>query len=229
MKKRRFPYISEQDLTDEAELLNVAATSAATRVLGPGLRAVVWVQGCFFRCPGCIAPDWIPLRPARLVKVEALVEELLANPALTGLTFSGGEPMLQAAGLARLARLARARRELNIICFTGFTLSLLKHTPPGPGVDELLEQVDVLIDGPYIEQLNDNRGLRGSSNQQIYYLTDRLRGVDLQGSPRAAEVKIEDGAAVLIGVPPKGLGEAFNQAADLASGLKGRLLQYERV
>ncbi len=229
MKKRRFSYISEQDLTDDAEILNVAATSTATRALGPGLRAVVWVQGCFFRCPGCIAPDWIPLQPARLIKVEALADELLANPAVTVLTFSGGEPMLQAAGLSRLARLVRSRRELNIICFTGFTLSLLKHIPPGPGVDDLLEQVDVLIDGPYIEQLNDNRGLRGSSNQQIYYLTDRLKGVDLQTAPRAAEVKIEDGAAVLIGVPPKGLGEAFNRAADRASGLKGRLLQYERV
>ncbi len=229
MKKRRFSYISEQDLTDDAEILNVAATNPATRALGPGLRAVVWVQGCFFRCPGCIAPDWIPLKPARLVKVEELVDELLANPSVTGLTFSGGEPMLQAAGLARLARLARARRDVNVICFTGFTLSLLKHTPPGPGIDDLLEQVDVLIDGPYIEQLNDNRGLRGSTNQQIYYLTERLKGLDLQSAPRAAEVRIEDGAAMLVGVPPKGLGEAFNQAADLASRLKGRLLHYERV
>src|SRR5512146_912679 len=98
-------------------VLNVAAICPTTRALGPGVRAVVWVQGCAFHCPGCIAPDWIPIRPARLVKPEALAEELLADPEVTGLTFSGGEPMLQASALARLARAARNMRDVDIICF----------------------------------------------------------------------------------------------------------------
>ena len=217
------------DLAERADVLNVAAVCPSTRSLGPGVRSVIWVQGCFFRCPGCIAPGWIPIQPARMVPLDKLVEELLVDPAVTGLTFSGGEPMLQAAGLARFARLARQVRPLNIICFSGFTLSHLRRVPPGPGVDDLLEQLDVLIDGPYIEQLNDNRGLRGSSNQQIHFFTDRLKAHDLAGDPRRAEIRIHAGEAMLVGVPPNRLSEAFHQAIETAAGMKGRLLKYERV
>lgn len=210
-------------------LLNIAALCSSTYALGPGRRAVVWVQGCAFHCPGCIAPDWIPIRPARLVRPEDLIDELLADPDVTGLTFSGGEPMLQAAGLAQVARLARSKRDLNIICFTGFIRAQLEAVPPGPGVVDLLDQVDVLIDGPYIARLNDNLGLRGSRNQKIHYLTDRLAGVDLEGQARKAEVVLTDGQAMMVGVPPHHLGEAFNQAVNLAASQRWELLRYERV
>lgn len=218
-----------QEAFNPADLLNIAAVCPATRSLGPGLRAAVWVQGCVFSCPGCIAPEWIPLRPARLVAPEALVDELLANPDVTGLTFSGGEPMLQAAGLARLARLARSRRDLDVICFTGFQRNFLVDTPPGPGVRDLLDQVDVLIDGPYVNRLNDNRGLRGSRNQRIHYLTSRLADHDLETQPRRAEVHIQHGQAMLVGVPPVHLAEGFNRAVDRANQLGWGLLRYERA
>ena len=209
--------------------INVAATCQSTRSLGPGTRAVVWVQGCVFHCPGCIAPDWIPIRPARMISPEDLVDILLADPLVTGLTFSGGEPMLQAAGLARAARLARSRRELDIICFTGFQRAHLENIPPGPGVADLMEQIDVLIDGPYISRLNNNRGLRGSENQRVHYLTDRLKDSNLENQPRKAEVLVTDGQALLVGVPPRHLGDAFNQAVDRAANLKWELLRYEQV
>jgi anaerobic ribonucleoside-triphosphate reductase activating protein len=229
MKPNYMEDLFEQDTIDSAEILNVAAMCSSTKALGPGLRAVVWVQGCFFRCPGCIAPGWIPIQPARLVRVDDFIEELLGNPAVTGLTFSGGEPMLQAAGLARLARQARARRDLNILCFTGFSLSHLRRTPPGPGVMDLLDQVDVLIDGPYIEQLNDNRGLRGSSNQRIHYLTERLTGFDFEQEPRKAEIQIIEHETMLVGIPPRQLGNVIHQAFDLAISREGRLHNYERL
>jgi anaerobic ribonucleoside-triphosphate reductase activating protein len=211
------------------DFLNIAAVCPSTHALGPGARAAVWVQGCVFHCPGCIAPDWIPLVPRRIVSPADLVEEILADPNVEGLTFSGGEPMLQAAGLAHLARLARARRNLNIICFSGFSLAHLLRMPPGPGVDNLLSEVDVLIDGPYIDRFNDNRGLRGSSNQRIHYLTDRLTDIDLASQPRKAEVTLFEQEIMLVGVPPKRLGDAFNLAVDQAVRLKERLLHYERL
>ena len=194
-------------------MLNVAATLVGTSVLGPGLRAVVWVQGCPLRCPGCLAPDWIPFTPARLVAPEVLADELLAHPLISGLTFSGGEPTAQAEGLAQLARLARQRRRMDIICFSGFTLERLRQSPPYPGVADLLAQVDVLIDGAYIAQQDDNRGLRGSANQRIHHLTHRLAGVDLQSAPRRAEVVVRDGHLMLVGVPPTGLLASVSQAA----------------
>lgn len=219
----------DEKIIPSYDVLNIAATCPATNALGPGLRAVVWVQGCIFRCPGCIAPEWIPLQPARLVQPEDLITELLSDPAISGLTFSGGEPMLQAAGLARLARLAREKRDLNIICFTGFQKSTLENSPPGPGIADLLDQIDVLIDGPYIARLNDNRGLRGSSNQRIHYLTNRLADYDLEDTARRVEIKLSDGQAFLVGVPPVRLGDAFNQAMDRVNKMQLELLNYERV
>jgi len=203
VERSTFPILSYSETFEEPPVLNVAAICQATRLLGPGWRAVVWVQGCPFTCPGCIAPNWIPIRPARLVNPEELVDELLADPRVTGLTFSGGEPMLQADALAILARAARFRRpSLDIICYTGYHRSQLERFPPSPGVDALLDQLDVLIDGPYVAHLNDNLGLRGSRNQRIHYLTNRIKPSDLENAPRRAEVRLAGGQPVLVGVPP---------------------------
>ena len=200
-------------------LLNIAATVPATRTLGPGLRAAAWVQGCCFNCPGCISPEWIPKELARLVTPQDLASELLANPEIEGLTFSGGEPMLQAAGLASVVRLARMQRQapLSIISFTGFTLDQLRRNSARmPGVEDFLGEIDVLIDGLYRADLNDSRGLRGSSNQRIHYLTGRLTGADFENNPRHAEVHIGDGYAFLIGVPAPEVLRSFQQAVDKA-------------
>ncbi|GHJ47147.1 hypothetical protein Cs7R123_44890 [Catellatospora sp. TT07R-123] len=194
------------------DIVNVAATCVGTAALGPGHRSVVWVQGCPFDCPGCLAPDWIPQRQARLVDAETLAEELLSDAAVDGLTLSGGEPMGQASGLAATVRAARRRRELSVICFTGFRLEALRRRPPGPGVEELLAEVDVLIDGPYRADRNDGVGLRGSDNQQIHHLTDRLAGFDLGSGPRRAEVRLRGREALIVGVPPAGLQDALEQA-----------------
>ena len=118
--------------------LQVAETCVGTRALGPGLRSVVWVQGCPFRCRGCIAPDWIPREGGREVDPADLAATLLAQPGITGFTFSGGEPMSQAAALARVITIARQQRDLTLICFTGYRLAELRARPPGPGVASLL-------------------------------------------------------------------------------------------
>lgn len=215
--------------------LNIASTSPATRTLGPGVRAAVWVQGCSFNCPDCIAPEWIPRRISRLVKPEHLVAEILSATDITGLTFSGGEPMLQAAGLAKLVRIARQYRELSLICFTGFTLEQLRQQPPGPGVTELLAEIDILIDGQYIAARNDNRGMRGSDNQRIHYLTTKIKrdNYDFEGGSRKAEIHLGDGYAMLVGVPSFGMSEAFRHAvgkanATLLSGVKDRELPHKK-
>lgn len=199
------------------QLINIAETCAATRSLGPGLRAVVWVQGCPFHCHACIAPEWTTSRVNRLIHPADLAAELLADPEVTGLTFSGGEPMMQAAGLAVTARIARALRDISIICFTGFTLEQLRDHPPGPGVHDLLGLVDVLIDGPYVDTQNDNLGLRGSSNQRIHYLTERLSSYDLVNEPRRAEIHFGSDYALLVGVPPDGVKKAFEGAIRYAN------------
>jgi anaerobic ribonucleoside-triphosphate reductase activating protein len=190
-----------------------------TRALGPGLRSVAWVQGCPFHCRGCIAPEWIPPEPAREVDPADLAAELLAHPGVSGFTFSGGEPMSQATGLAQVIAIARRRRDLTLICFTGYRLAELRASPPDPGVDGLLAQTDVLIDGRYVDTRNDGRGLRGSDNQQIHFLTERLAsaGAELTGGPRRSEIRIRGRSALLVGVPGPGVAAAFDLATTTAA------------
>lgn len=210
-------------------MINVAETCVGTKALGPGIRSVVWVQGCPLHCHGCIAPDWIPQREARLAHPDELAAELLADNHVSGLTLSGGEPMLQAAPLAAMVRAARRQRDVNVICYSGFTLGELRERPPGPGVADLLEQVDVVIDGPYQEAVNDGKGLRGSSNQVVHHLTGRLIGSAeaLAGGPRTAEIRVRDRSVLLVGVPPPGLVRNVDRAARRVrqmtpAGLSGR-------
>lgn len=197
--------------------LQVAETCVGTRALGPGLRSVAWVQGCPFHCRGCIAPEWIPQRPARETLPADLAAELLTNLGVTGFTFSGGEPMAQAAGLAEVIRIARRQRDVTLVCFTGYRLAQLRAAPPNPGVAELLAQTDVLIDGLYVAARNDGRGMRGSSNQQVHMLTSRLAhtAAELTSGPRRTEVRLRSRSALLVGVPDPAVAEAFDRVPAL--------------
>ncbi len=206
-----------QTHTDNGNLLNVAAFCPRVTAHGPGLRAVIWVQGCPFYCAGCIAPEWQEQRTADLVPIEALARRILAKPDLTGLTFSGGEPMLQAAALATLAEKVRQqRRGLDLICFTGYRWKdLMARAALGDtGIERLLGQVDVLIDGPYIQAQDNGRGLRGSANQVVHRLTKagKEMAFDFENAPRQVEIYVSDGQYLLSGVPPTGLLDALGRA-----------------
>jgi len=193
--------------------LQVAETCVGTRALGPGVRSVAWVQGCPFRCRGCIAPGWIPVHGGRAMRPAELASQLLSDPLVTGFTFSGGEPMSQAAGLAEVITIARRQRDLTLICFTGYRLAELRSRPPGRGVPDLLAQTDVLIDGRYVAARNDDRGLRGSDNQRIHLLTDRLTDAAavLAHGRRRTEIRLSGRAALLVGVPDRGVAEGFGR------------------
>jgi anaerobic ribonucleoside-triphosphate reductase activating protein len=191
--------------------LNIAAIVNCTQALGPGTRAVVWAQGCPLNCRGCLAPNWIPFIAATRMTPDQILERLDLD-AITGLTFSGGEPMEQAAGLSALARLARQKKDLDLICFTGYRYERLLKDPPNTSVPELLAEVDVLIDGPFIQSQNDSVGLRGSSNQRVIHLTSRLKEYDLESNTRKVEIRVTDGELRFVGVPTPGILSAMRRA-----------------
>ena len=128
--------------------------------LGPGVRYTVWVQGCHKRCPGCISPQSRDLNGGYEMDVNVLAQEII-DSGRDGLTVSGGEPFLQATALAELIRLIRVQRDIGVIIYTGYTYETLRDSGDS-GRTELLECCDLLIDGEYIEQLNDGKSLRGS-------------------------------------------------------------------
>lgn len=115
--------------------------------------------------------------------------------------------MLQAEALTNLVEAVRQQRPtLDVICFTGYTWSelLARSTLGETGIERLLSQVDVLIDGPYIKAQNNGRGLRGSTNQVIHRLTERGRAMkyDFENAPRQVEFHIGNENYLLAGIPP---------------------------
>lgn len=145
-------------------------THLVTEALGPFKRYALWVQGCNKRCKGCISPDAQSLKGGTEIDVADLAAEILSVPEIEGITISGGEPFLQQEALATLVDLLRSKRDLGVIVYTGMLYSEIKEAP-------LAQRCDLIIDGEYIAELNDDMSLRGSSNQQVICVSDRYRNI----------------------------------------------------
>ena len=173
-----------------------------TNALGPGLRYVIWVQGCPFRCPYCETPEGRSFAPNILIDVEELAKDIISRPKIEGITISGGEPMEQAGLLANLLELVLAKRpELNVISYTVYQVEQLISND----ALRFISHLDVLIDGQYIHERNDNIGLRGSSNQRVLFLTNRLaeNAKMFTEERRRIEIRLKGQSVTLIGLTNK--------------------------
>lgn len=149
----------------EETCIRVAGFTPESIVDGVGLRFTVFVQGCPHRCEGCHNPQTHPASGGRLYTAEEILEKIGRNPLLTGVTFSGGEPFAQAAALLPLARGVR-ERGLHLCAYSGYTFEELLEL--GPEVRALLEECQVLIDGPFLlAQRTLEKRFAGSWNQRI--------------------------------------------------------------
>ena len=156
--------------------MRIANTIQDSIVDGPGLRFTVFTQGCPHRCPGCHNPETHDPAGGREVTVEELAARMASNPSTGGLTLSGGDPFLQAAECAELARLAHGQGR-DVWTYTGYTYEQLL-AEGDPARLALLEETDVLVDGPFVEGLKSYAALfRGSTNQRLIDLNrTRARG-----------------------------------------------------
>ena len=151
-----------------------------TTVDGPGFRTSVYSSGCPHHCPGCHNPQSWNIENGHAVEIEEILKVILADP-FADVTFSGGDPMFQPEGFTALAKAIKQHSNKNIWCYTGFLFEILLQNPAQKA---LLEQIDVLVDGRFIEALKDEE-LRfcGSSNQRI---------IDVQASLEKGETVIMD-------------------------------------
>ncbi len=131
---------------------------------GQGMRFVVFTQGCLHNCQGCHNPSTHDLNGGKEIAVADIVKKMASNPLTDGLTLSGGEPFLQVQDCAALAQQAH-QLGLNVWCYSGYTYEQLtadnRYLP-------LLQQIDVLIDGPFkLYNKSLNLKWRGSTNQRV--------------------------------------------------------------
>ncbi len=174
------------------------------RALGPGNRLVIWTLGCPRRCEGCSNPETQNPNP----NAELSVCEILDRydfELIDGVTISGGEPFIQIFELRKLVLELKKRKVKDILVYTGYTYQELIDMGKRD-VDDILANISVLIDGPYMEELHLNHRLKGSSNQNIIYIDKEQieRYEKYLGEEKKLDIiHLANGEVHFIGIPPK--------------------------
>ncbi|MDO4582236.1 MAG: anaerobic ribonucleoside-triphosphate reductase activating protein [Bacillota bacterium] len=148
--------------------MQIAGVVNESVVDGPGIRMVIFTQGCTHNCAGCHNPETHDPTGGETRDSAELIELLRSKRLIAGVTLSGGEPLLQAAGCAEIAEAAQALGK-NVLLYSGYTYEqILELAAADEAVRRLIAATDILIDGPFIlEQRNIDLTFRGSENQRI--------------------------------------------------------------
>lgn len=188
--------------------LNLSEIRDCTEAEGPGKRFAIWCQGCDRHCKGCCNEDKQPFIAKHVVDTDdlkALILQSKEKNGIEGVSFIGGEPMLQPEGFADIAKWCH-ENGLSVLTFTGYLYRELLDMH-NPHVDALLSNMDLLVDGPFVEALLDKeRDWIGSTNQKLHFLTDRYApGIETINGARRVEYIITDHSIRVNGWPTKAL------------------------
>ena len=146
-------------------MLKLAGIQTDSIVDGPGIRTTFFCQGCPHHCEGCHNPETWPFAGGTEMDTEQMVQMVTSNPLCRGVTFSGGEPFAQAEGFLELAKVLK-QKGYEIASYSGYTFEQLLAGTPAQRT--LLKYLDVLIDGPFIQNEKSlELAFRGSKNQRI--------------------------------------------------------------
>lgn len=158
-----------------------------TKVEGPGIRYCIWTQGCSRHCRGCQAVHTWSHSGGSLFDTEDIIEDIKSQKDIEGVTFLGGEPFEQAEALGIIAEEVQ-KTGLSVLCFSGFLLEELRAEEKNK---LLLDNIDLLIDGEFKQELVDySRPWCGSSNQRYHFLTDRYNEEIFEKYKNKVEVNI---------------------------------------
>ena len=182
--------------------MNVARILYPVEVLGPGKRVGIWTCGCRGSCPGCASPELKTYDPSRILSAQdilALIKSIPQKP--DGVSISGGEPFYDPPALLALL-VALEGYISDILVFSGFTEAEILAMDD-PRASECLEHISVLVDGEYIDELNDGLGLRGSSNQKIIRYRHNKNYVGAETWPRSLQTVAYSDRILTLGMPDR--------------------------
>lgn len=148
--------------------IRLAGIEVGSIVDGPGLRFVIFTQGCRHNCKGCFNPETHPFQGGTETDVEAVIKQIKGDPIIKGVTFSGGDCFEQAEACAYIAREVK-KYGLDVWAYTGYTFeSIQVNMKYRTGWEEFMRQIDVLVDGKFeIAKKDLTLQYRGSSNQRL--------------------------------------------------------------
>lgn len=187
--------------------LNIAGFFPVSKSLGPEQRALLWLQGCLKNCRGCITPEMRAVKTKEFVHAETMAGLIAEIQGCAGVTVIGGEPMLQVPALSLLFSLLKNKYKKTTMVYTGYYIEELMQTDDEK-MTLLLDNTDILIDGPYVHSLDYSQKWRGSENQRIHFLTEYYKQwqwvMDIR--KRDVEIHVNDyGQYMLLGIPTKEL------------------------
>ena len=172
--------------------------------LGPGKRIGIWTIGCNRGCFNCSNPELWKNDKGKDVSVDSIMNMICGIQSYDGITITGGEPFLQIDELYVLIKKIKDLGVDDLLIYSGYTLQELKDMN-NTKVNSILDSIAVLIDGEYIDSLNDNMGIRGSSNQVMNVLNNgfsaRYAGFDK--CERKSQIVISDNLIMSFGIPRK--------------------------
>lgn len=160
----------------QENLLRISGIMRESIVDGPGIRYVVFTQGCPHRCGGCHNPQTHDFEGGSLINIKTIAQDINNAHLLDGVTFSGGEPLCQAAPLAELAEMVK-NRGLDLMIYSGYSYEeILDIAETDAGVRRLMELADKLVDGRFVIAERDlTLTFRGSRNQRFIDLVESRR------------------------------------------------------
>ncbi|HDR05001.1 MAG TPA: radical SAM protein [Candidatus Marinimicrobia bacterium] len=188
--------------------MRVAALHSPTYAFGNSPKLALWLQGCPHHCSGCIAPDWQNPEGGTEISSERLLSHFQKRN-LEAIVISGGEPLLQYEALLPFLKEIHGSGK-GIIIYSGYPfLQIERH------FSKISLYCDLLISGPYIENLNSGKGLRGSENQQIHFFTQRYHAEKelFEAGDRQIELIYDKDGLLLCGIPPLETLDTIRRAA----------------
>lgn len=198
---------------DTPLVLNLHEFIPFSRANGPGVRAVIWVQGCSLGCPGCFNPLAQSHDPRQLMPICSIVDKVRSLCGqIEGITISGGEPFEQPAAVLSLIEGVKKETDLSVILFSGYRMEEIPGIAKGR---EILGLADVLVAGRFVEGLRPRRGLPGSHNQTIHLISNRYSLDQLENSPDGEVILDPSGAVFVSGVTPPNLSDLINKKPDI--------------
>lgn len=183
--------------------LHISKFQEKSKVLGPGVRCVVWFHGCSRHCPQCIAKTMNESRDFESLSPDRLAERVLSIAGIEGLTISGGEPFDQdVQAMYDFLGAIRQNSNLSVMAYSGYLRAELEADPEK---SRLLQFLDILVDGPYRHEQNDGSLWKGSANQTIHFMTGRYAAMSdgiIHAKGRPLEIQIStDMKLDLTGIP----------------------------
>lgn len=159
-------------MQNETPTIRLYGTADDSIVDGVGLRYAVFTQGCPHHCPGCHNPESQGMTGGTVMTIDALEQQILDNKLIQGVTLSGGEPFAQCEACLELAKRLK-KHGYDLWVYSGYTFEQLMQGVPDPLAPQLLQQCDVLVDGPFIQAQHDHElKWKGSANQRVIKLRE---------------------------------------------------------